>query len=288
MAAAATTLSAAISSSGATSCTVRDVIGFADASDTDDLVLVDSEYLLVTAGLGTTSWTITRGYAGSTAATHLNGATVTRLARGYTDTTAVRKLLDGADITSATANAFLVDGTEAANAWLTGEVGMFIGPSTDTSRTFDVDCGSRSLRVRGGIRSVTSMTVKRYTGATAETANAADYVLRPLPQDLRLGFAPDRIEFIDRGWTGSIYQFFPGVNVATVTSTQFGPAEPPTALSRIAATVGVWMYKSLGQGQGGAIGSDQMGETILSRVLTPTDNWTIQRFRNAIRSFGWI
>ena len=70
MAQAATTLSAAIAAAGTLSCTVRDVVGFATAAETDDLVQIESEYTLVTAGMGTTSWTITRGYAGSTAVAH--------------------------------------------------------------------------------------------------------------------------------------------------------------------------------------------------------------------------
>jgi prepilin-type N-terminal cleavage/methylation domain-containing protein len=40
-------------------------------------VKVDSEILLVTAGTGTTTWTVKRGQDGTTAATHNSGATVT-------------------------------------------------------------------------------------------------------------------------------------------------------------------------------------------------------------------
>jgi hypothetical protein len=39
-------------------------------------VLIDSEVMLVTAGQGTTSWTVSRGYAGTTAAAHATAAVV--------------------------------------------------------------------------------------------------------------------------------------------------------------------------------------------------------------------
>ena len=40
---------------------------------------IDSEWMLVTAGMGTTTQTVVRGFGGSTAATHANGATVTQV-----------------------------------------------------------------------------------------------------------------------------------------------------------------------------------------------------------------
>lgn len=70
-----TTLAAAITTVGQSSITVSAHVGFpATAAFT---VLIDAELLRVTAGYGTTSWTVTRGYLATTAATHSNGATVT-------------------------------------------------------------------------------------------------------------------------------------------------------------------------------------------------------------------
>lgn len=72
---AATTLSASIASTGATSMTVTSASGFPGSGNYN--IQIDSEVITVTAGQGTTTWTITRGVNGSTAATHSNGATVT-------------------------------------------------------------------------------------------------------------------------------------------------------------------------------------------------------------------
>ncbi|MFG3287269.1 hypothetical protein ACGF3G_00395 [Streptomyces sp. NPDC048179] len=72
---AATTLSAAISTTSATSITVTSAAGFPSSGNYN--IQIDSEVMTVTAGQGTTTWTVTRGVNGSTAATHSGGATVT-------------------------------------------------------------------------------------------------------------------------------------------------------------------------------------------------------------------
>lgn len=73
---AASTLSAAITTTGATSCTVTSATGF--PSSGNFRMLVDSEIMIVTAVAGST-FTITRGAEGTTAATHANGAAVTHV-----------------------------------------------------------------------------------------------------------------------------------------------------------------------------------------------------------------
>src|SRR3990167_8588289 len=77
-----TTLSAAITTTNGTTCTVRDVLGF-PATGTYT-VLIDSEQILVGAGGSTTSWSsLTRGYNSTTAATHLDAATVSLVPEAY-------------------------------------------------------------------------------------------------------------------------------------------------------------------------------------------------------------
>lgn len=72
-----TALSAAIATVGATSLTVDDFLGFPASGEFT--IYIDTEALRVTAGNGTTTWTVTRGYLGTTAATHLDNSTVTLL-----------------------------------------------------------------------------------------------------------------------------------------------------------------------------------------------------------------
>jgi hypothetical protein len=75
---AATTLSAAITTTSATTLTV--VSAAAPFPQTAQFrIIIDSEIMIVTAGAGTTTWTVTRGAENTTAATHLSGAAVTHI-----------------------------------------------------------------------------------------------------------------------------------------------------------------------------------------------------------------
>ncbi len=67
-----TTLSGAMTASQ-TTLTVASATGFPTTSFT---IRVDDEYMTVTAGFGSTTWTVTRGANGSTATTHVSGQTV--------------------------------------------------------------------------------------------------------------------------------------------------------------------------------------------------------------------
>jgi len=67
-----TTLGAAVETTDGTSITVTSEAGFPSV---DFIISIDTEAMLVT-NVSTTTWTVTRGYEGSTAATHLNGASV--------------------------------------------------------------------------------------------------------------------------------------------------------------------------------------------------------------------
>lgn len=71
-----TTLSA-LANAGDASISVASATGF--PTTTPYTILVDSEYLLVTSGAGTTTWGVTRAQEGSSAGTHVLGATVTQV-----------------------------------------------------------------------------------------------------------------------------------------------------------------------------------------------------------------
>lgn len=90
----ATTLNGALTS-GASSLTVRDAVGFPSLSASGPFkVLIDTEVLSVTAGHGTTTWTVARAQDGTTAAAHADGATVTLVPEAYATLDDVASALD--------------------------------------------------------------------------------------------------------------------------------------------------------------------------------------------------
>jgi hypothetical protein len=72
----ATTLSGAMTTTS-TTLTVASAAGFPTFGSFT--IRVDNEYMQVTAGAGTTTWTVTRGQQGTAAAAHSSGATVTHV-----------------------------------------------------------------------------------------------------------------------------------------------------------------------------------------------------------------
>ena len=246
MAIAQTTLSAAIALAGTTSCTVRDVLGFAAATDTDDLVLIDTEFIRVTAGMGTTSWTISRGYAGSTAAAHSDGATVTRIERGWTDLARIKRLYG---FTGTDDDARLLTFIAATNAELTERVGVFLGPATDTVRTYDgrdaVEDG-RVLWIPGGIRTLTQVRIAETSGGTLATATLADFLLRPKTHELPSG-SPFRWIEIKPDPAGDHSAFPAYLENVELTGT-FGPGAVADNHASLADMVVMRMWEDRGAG----------------------------------------
>ncbi len=67
-------MAAAITAAGSTSISVTSASGFPAVAPYS--IMIDAEQMTVTAGQGTTTWTVTRGVGGTTATTHSNAASV--------------------------------------------------------------------------------------------------------------------------------------------------------------------------------------------------------------------
>jgi hypothetical protein len=93
-----TTLGAAITTTDGTSITVTSEAGFPAV---DFIISIDTECMLVT-NVSTTTWTVTRGYEGSTAATHTNGTAIYHdISAAEADAIALKAALAGATFTGA-------------------------------------------------------------------------------------------------------------------------------------------------------------------------------------------
>lgn len=231
-----TRLAAAIATVGATSLTVDDALGFPTVAYS---VLIDAEILRVTAGFGTTSWTVTRGYGGTTAATHLDDATVTLVPE--TEWTGHDRMISQLGLTTPSEFATLGYCIAAANAELSRRVGVFLGPSTDTLRLYDGAGATRDgtrLRIPGGIRTLTQVRLADTTGGTLTEATLADFLLRPKVHEMRPGGAHLYVDISE----ASSSRFWPGRDNVELTGT-FGPAAVDADCARIADMVAARMYQ---------------------------------------------
>lgn len=215
--------------------TVLDVLGFpATGAFT---VIIDSEWLRVTAGAGTTTWTVTRGYNSTTAASHLISAAVTLVPDA--EWTGLGHMMDTLGLTTADQAAVMLPCVEAANAEVSRRVGIFLGPSADTVRTYDgsgaVRDGTR-LPIPGGIRSLSQVRLASSTGGTLTTATLADFVLRPKTHEMRPGAAHLWVDAIGSD------RFSDGYDNVELTG-EFGPAAVDADCARIADMIAARMYQ---------------------------------------------
>lgn len=119
-----TTCNGAIGTTTATSITVTANASFPQTFPF--VIKIDSEYMLVTAGWGTNTWTVVRGFAASTAATHLTLAAVTQKimmgvapAGGFTHWTKDFGTTNRSTFRPAAGNRFYFDADDVTNAQYT-------------------------------------------------------------------------------------------------------------------------------------------------------------------------
>lgn len=283
MASPQTTLSGAINGA-VTALTVADVLGFPAAYAFT--VEIGTERLRVTAGYGTTSWTVTRGYDGTTAAAHAGGAAVTLLQRAYTSPGAAKLRMNK---TATTDDAMLLELADGINRDLNRRIGYFVGPADDTTRVYSgraarIHCDGRRLYIPGGIRTLTGVRIATSSdGDLASVSALSDFHLGPEEWD---GGSPDEpyqyVEITDNP-DGDFGRFPDALRNVELTGT-FGWDEVPADLAELATRQLVRAFLARSSGQTDVVGSDQAGNAIISRLWSQPDLLMVQNYRNKARA----
>lgn len=265
-----TALAAAIATTNAVSITVDDFLGFPATGEFT--VYIDLEALRVTAGNGTTTWTVTRGYLGTTAATHLDNSTVTYLPDSIVSLATIKTWTSIADVVD---DAWLTIAVDACNRAIFRGIGVDLGPSPDATRTYDVRDATRDLtrlRIPGGIRAFTTVEVSN--DGTTWVAITSDVRIGPAAHLREPGEPGSFIEFKPYTATYSSFMTFVYVRITGTAFATFGWDEYPSDLvqSAVAAL------------QRAATDRDGRGsfptETDMARYLNPA---TIAYYRNLYR-----
>lgn len=127
-------------------------------------------------------------------------------------------------ITDTVDDAWLPVVVNAANGAAIGAIGVDLGPSPDTSRTYDGDAATldgRRLRIPGGIRAFTAVEVST-DGGSSWTAVTTDVRVGPSVHSRPFGEPGAWIEFRDpAGITGSYSWFPPGMDNVRISATAF-------------------------------------------------------------------
>lgn len=169
------------------------------------------------------------------------------------------------------------------NAWIEHYIGRPVGPDDGATYTFDgaedVSPDGRSLFVRNGIRTITTITVAPSTGSDAVTGTVADFVVLPRTQNRRPGWPGFEIRIKD-AVTGSVSIFGFGYSDIVVTG-DFGWSAIPTELTEVAETIAVRAWHARQTGQADIVGTDETGQPVVSRYVSPRDKATLRAFRPA-------
>lgn len=214
-----TSLSAAITTTGQASISVTDYLGFPVVAFS---ILIDSEVLRVTAGFGTTTWTVSRGYAGTTAATHLNAATVTLVPDALADLDDLVATM-ALDSTVTTRYGLLMDLLADTSSDICAyAMRSFFVPTADVTVYWDISRWSASLREAsdGGrttdgqaldIVSITTLSVRDAETSAYVTIAAGDtgYYLEPGPAGLGVAGVDWPYEDVSLSPAGASYTMWP-------------------------------------------------------------------------------
>lgn len=185
-------------------------------------------------------------------------------------------------ITDAKDDSYLATVVSSVNDWVIERVGMDISPSGTATRTLDGD-GTREVFVPGGLRSVTTVEVSTDYGATWTAVNAS---VTLLPESWRK--PPSEPYHTLRLAEGSGLVFPDGEGTVRVTSSEWGYEQWPARVVEVAETIAVRMYIARSSGQRDVIGSDELGNPVVSRFVSLKDRDTIDSIRFANSDFGYV
>ncbi len=292
MAVAVTTVTEELDNSE-TGIDVQNVLGFPASGDYT--VRVDSEWMRVTSGQGTTTWTVTRAYNSTTAATHSTAVSIFHVPDTYADLARIKNRLAGGGTETTADDDLLVDSIDAMQSYMVSRLGMYLGPTTETSISMDGEQAitykgrkASRLRVPFGIQSLTSVTVAPATGDTAETVTAADLISGPRVFESRLDPNQPFTTLTFKDVVAGDWNHFPaGVGNVVITGT-LGWSEPPNRLGELADTAVIRMYQAAATGQRDLLGEDSEGLPLISRFISAADHQVLRTFWGEISGHEYI
>lgn len=167
---------------------------------------------------------------------------------------------------------------DQVNMWIETYTGRVLAPWGTVASTayYDVEDPTDHIYVPEGVRSVTSLGIARYTGATYEVVASADYFLRPTTPDP--GWPYTWLWLSDVPTTGVSYSFFEGFKTIQLVGL-FGWPAIPDDVTELALTLAIRVWFARQAGQTDIIGATDTGQPIVSRALSQRDRETLNLYR---------
>lgn len=198
----------------------------------------------------------------------------------YVGTATLIERLGGTAAMGTADNALLLTVCDQVNAYVEGVTGRVMSPIASGTVTLDLEEASqvifsrRGNALKDGIRAITSLQVASATGGTYTTLAASEYFLRPLYP--RSGWPYTELWMSDVTTSG--FALFPaGFNTVQIVCTR-GWAETPEDIEDVALTLAVRTWHARQAGQADRVGTDEMGQPLVSRYLSKRDQETLYRY----------
>lgn len=170
---------------------------------------------------------------------------------------------------------------DEVNQYIETMTGRVLAPQSAQTWLFDgrqdVELGGRMLAVPRGVRTVTSLSIALYTGASFAVVATADYFLRPAIQNRKPGWPATYIEFTDYP-TGS-FSCFPTTGIANIKLIGDVNFEAiPDDIRAVAVATAVRAWHGRQNGQADIVGNDETGAPIISRYVSVEDKHTLAQY----------
>lgn len=257
MASVATTLNGAVDDNDL-AFVVRDALGFPSSGSYKGWV--DSEAFTVTAGAGTTTWTVTRGSEGTTAAAHLDGAAVYLYPEAYATVDEVLETFDNPP-EDADKLARIRTLLEEVSDELDMEVGrdFYRHPRVSGTETRTIHgSGTGRICIHQGVVSITSLEVAESVGGTYTTIASGDYFLETLYS--QPGHPYDHLTL---STAGAIRTTYPRLQRIVRITGVFGFEEPPAPVKAAVKDRVRQRYAADPSVLGGVIGPEEGGRPVM-------------------------
>lgn len=189
-----------------------------------------------------------------------------------------------AGISDSTDDTLLGQIADQVNAYIERETHRVIAPITGTPVLIYDGDGTNRLYLPitqddtypyvGGIRTITKLEIAQYTGSSYEVIAAGDYFLRGKSHPA----APFNWLYLSDWPSGSYARFPKGFATVRITATA-GWAAIPDDIIDVALTVAVRLWHARESGQQDIVGTDEMGERLVSRFMSGRDRDTLRAYK---------
>lgn len=190
-----------------------------------------------------------------------------------------------AGITDSTDDTLLGAICDQVNAYIERETGKILAPITGTpTLVYDGDGTNRlylpvtaddTYPFVGGLRAITTVEVQDYTGAGYSTLSASDYFLRGKSHPA----APFEWLYLSDYPTGAYGVWPKGFATVRIKATA-GWAAIPDDITDVALTLAIRAWHARESGQLDIVGTDEMGNRLVSRYLSARDRDTLRAYKH--------